>query len=198
MRMIGIDVGGTFTDLVYVDSDSGVIAIRKVPTTPDDPSIGMMDGIAALCAINGVELAAIDVVLHASTIATNAVLEYDGSTVGMLTTEGFRDVLHIGRHQRPHHYSLRQEIPWQVRPLVRRAAPQDGSRNDSPPIAPPCWSHLMKRQCGRPPANSVPKGCRPSRSASMYDRKSVRFGHSSSRPGESASVALTLNQRLAE
>jgi N-methylhydantoinase A len=120
MRMIGIDVGGTFTDLVYVDSDSGAVAIRKVPTTPDDPSIGMMDGIAMLCAINGVELSAIDVVLHASTIATNAILEYDGSTVGMLTTEGFRDVLHIGRHQRPHHYSLRQEIPWQVRPLVRR------------------------------------------------------------------------------
>ncbi len=120
MRMIGIDVGGTFTDLVYVDSESGAVAIWKVPTTPHDPSIGMMDGMEKLCAVNDVELSAIDVVLHASTIATNAVLEYDGSTVGMLTTEGFRDVLHIGRHQRPQHYSLRQEIPWQVRPLVRR------------------------------------------------------------------------------
>lgn len=120
MRMIGIDVGGTFTDLVYVDSDSGAMAIKKVPTTPEDPSVGMMNGITELCAINAVDPSAIDVVLHASTIATNAILEYDGSTVGMLTTEGFRDVLHIGRHQRPHHYSLRQEIPWQVRPLVRR------------------------------------------------------------------------------
>jgi len=120
MRMIGIDVGGTFTDLVYIDTDSGEVAIRKVPTTPHDPSIAMMEGIVKLCAVNEVEPAAIDVVLHASTIATNAILEYDGSAAGMLTTEGFRDVLHIGRHQRPHHYSLRQEIPWQVRPLVRR------------------------------------------------------------------------------
>ncbi len=79
-----------------------------------------MDGIATLCAIEGVEPSTIDVVLHASTIATNAILEYDGGTVGMSTTEGFRDVLHIGRHQQPQHSSLGQEIPWQVRPLVRR------------------------------------------------------------------------------
>jgi N-methylhydantoinase A len=120
MKMIGIDVGGTFTDLVYADAGRGTMAIHKVATTPHDPSIAMMDGITALCAANGLALSEIDVVLHASTIATNAILEYDGAIVGMLTTEGFRDVLHIGRHQRPQHYSLRQEIPWQARPLVRR------------------------------------------------------------------------------
>jgi N-methylhydantoinase A/oxoprolinase/acetone carboxylase beta subunit len=120
MKMIGIDVGGTFTDLVYADPDSGAVAIHKVATTPEDPSIAMMDGIEGLCAAAGVALGDIDVVLHATTIATNAVLEHDGCTAGMLTTEGFRDVLHIGRHQRPQHYSLRQEIPWQARPLVHR------------------------------------------------------------------------------
>jgi len=120
MKLIGIDVGGTFTDLVYADTGSGTMAIHKVATTPHDPSIAMMDGITALCAANGLTLSEIDVVLHASTIATNAILEYDGANVGMLTTEGFRDVLHIGRHQRPQHYSLRQEIPWQAGPLVRR------------------------------------------------------------------------------
>ena len=120
MKMIGIDVGGTFTDLVYADPDSGALAVYKIATTPDDPSVAMMTGIAALCGVAGVAPGDIDLVLHATTIATNAVLEYNGCVAGMLTTAGFRDVLHIGRHQRPQHYSLRQEIPWQARPLVRR------------------------------------------------------------------------------
>ena len=120
MKMIGIDVGGTFTDLVYADPDTGALTVHKVATTPEDPTIAMMNGIAALCDIAGVTPGEIDLVLHATTIATNAVLEYDGCVAGMVTTAGFRDVLHIGRHQRPQHYSLRQEIPWQARPLVRR------------------------------------------------------------------------------
>jgi N-methylhydantoinase A/oxoprolinase/acetone carboxylase beta subunit len=118
--MIGIDVGGTFTDLVYADPNSNALAVHKIATTSEDPSIGMMAGIRSLCAAAGVMPQEIDLVLHATTIATNAVLEYDGCTAGMLTTAGFRDVLHIGRHQRPQHYSLRQQIPWQARPLVRR------------------------------------------------------------------------------
>ena len=120
MRMIGIDVGGTFTDLVYADTDTGAVVIHKVSTTPDDPSRGMMSGMAQLAARAGVSLSQIDTVLHATTIATNAVLENAGCEAGMITTEGFRDVLHIGRHQRPQHYSIRQEIPWQARPLVKR------------------------------------------------------------------------------
>jgi N-methylhydantoinase A/oxoprolinase/acetone carboxylase beta subunit len=80
----------------------------------------MMTGMEELSARAGVELHRIDTVLHATTIATNAVLENTGCEAGMITTEGFRDVLHIGRHQRPQHYSIRQEIPWQSRPLVKR------------------------------------------------------------------------------
>ena len=120
MRMIGIDVGGTFTDLVFADTATGRVAIHKVSTTPADPSRGMMTGMEELSARVGVPLSEIDTVLHATTIATNAVLEHDGCEAGMITTEGFRDVLHIGRHQRPQHYSIRQEIPWQSRPLVKR------------------------------------------------------------------------------
>jgi N-methylhydantoinase A/oxoprolinase/acetone carboxylase beta subunit len=120
MRMIGIDVGGTFTDLVFADTGTGRVAIHKVSTTPDDPSRGMLAGMEALCARVGVAPGEIDTVLHATTIATNAVLEHDGCEAGMITTAGFRDVLHIGRHQRPQHYSIRQEIPSQVRPLVKR------------------------------------------------------------------------------
>ena len=120
MRMIGIDVGGTFTDLVFADTGSGQVTIHKVSTTPDDPSRGMMTGMEQLCGKAGVPLGSIDTVLHATTIATNAVLEHNGCEAGMITTEGFRDVLHIGRHQRPQHYSIRQEIPWQSQPLVKR------------------------------------------------------------------------------
>ena len=56
----------------------------------------------------------------ATTVATNAVLEHDGAVVGMITTRGFRDIVHIGRHQRPQHYSVMQDIPWQAFPFVRR------------------------------------------------------------------------------
>ena len=64
---------------------------------------------------------AITHVYHGTTIATNAVLEYKGARTGMITTKGYRDIIHIGRHQRPMHYSIMQEIPWQHHPLVRRA-----------------------------------------------------------------------------
>jgi N-methylhydantoinase A/oxoprolinase/acetone carboxylase beta subunit len=120
MRLIGVDVGGTFTDIVFADTDTGQTLIHKVPTTPDDPSRGVVAGIAELCERTDLPRATIDHVLHGTTIGTNAVLEYDGAVTGMITTEGYRDIVHIGRHQRPQHYSIRQEVPWQDRPLVRR------------------------------------------------------------------------------
>jgi N-methylhydantoinase A len=120
MRLMGVDIGGTFTDLVLCDTAAGSIAIHKVPTTPQDPSGSVMVGIRELCARNGVPPEAIEHVFHGTTTATNAVLEHKGALTGMVTTAGFRDVLHIARHQRPQHYSIMQEVPWQDRPLVRR------------------------------------------------------------------------------
>jgi N-methylhydantoinase A len=120
MRLIGVDIGGTFTDLVLCDTAAGSVAIHKVPSTPQDPSDSVMAGIRELCARNGVPPEAIEHVFHGTTIATNAVLEHKGARTGMVTTAGFRDVLHIARHQRPQHYSIMQEVPWQDRPLVRR------------------------------------------------------------------------------
>ncbi len=120
MQLIGVDVGGTFTDLVFTDTETGDTTIHKTPTTPDDPSRGVIAGALELCHRQGVDPGAIDHLLHGTTIATNAVLEYDGAVTGMITTEGYRDILHIGRHQRLQHYSIMQEIPWQDRPLVCR------------------------------------------------------------------------------
>lgn len=120
MRLIGVDVGGTFTDLVLADTETGAVTIHKVSSTPEDPSIGVADGVGALCDRAGLARAAVDHVLHGTTIATNAALEHKGAECGLITTRGYRDILHIGRHQRPQHYSIRQQIPWQATPLVKR------------------------------------------------------------------------------
>ena len=120
MKLVGVDVGGTFTDVIYSDSDARKVLIHKVPTTGDNPARGVMNGILELCMRNGIKAADIDYVFHGTTIATNAILEYRGAEAGMITTKGFRDIIHIGRHQRPQHYSIMQEIPWQNRPLVKR------------------------------------------------------------------------------
>ena len=120
MKLIGVDVGGTFTDVVHTDTERNETLIHKVATTPDDPSLAVMTGIRELCERAGIAPEAIDHVYHGTTIATNAVLEYKGAKTGMVTTKGYRDIIHIGRHQRPQHYSILQEIPWQDRPLVKR------------------------------------------------------------------------------
>jgi len=138
MKLIGVDVGGTFTDLVYTDtgaagSNGDATVIHKTPTTPDDPSRGVVEGAVELCRRVGVDPPAIDHLMHGTTIATNAVLEYNGVEAGLITTEGYRDILHIGRHQRPQHYSIMQEIPWQDRPLVRRRHRKTVAERLAPP-----------------------------------------------------------------
>ena len=120
MKLIGVDVGGTFTDIVYTNTNESNTIIHKIPTTSDDPSIGVMQGILELCKRNKIDHKKIDHVLHGTTIATNAILEYNGAVTGMITTKNYRDIIHIGRHQRPQHYSIMQDIPWQDKPLVQR------------------------------------------------------------------------------
>jgi len=120
MRILGVDIGGTFTDLYLVDNEAEEQTIHKVSTTPDDPSEGALKGVQEICEMTGTDPGDLDYVLHGTTIATNAVLEHEGVKTGMITTEGYRDVVHIGRHQRPKNYSIQQDIPWQKNPLVRR------------------------------------------------------------------------------
>ncbi|GAB2963663.1 methylhydantoinase [Amycolatopsis acidiphila] len=108
-------MGGTHTDIIAFDTDSGEVAVHKVPSTPHDHSVGLVDGVSAVA--GGGEL---DFLAHGTTIATNALLQHDGATTGLITTAGFRDILHIARHQRPLHYSIRQQIPWQDGALIPR------------------------------------------------------------------------------
>ncbi len=116
MKLAGVDVGGTFTDVIVADTETGEVWIRKVPSTVADPSEGLIAGVSGA---DG-DPAAIDALLHGTTIATNALLQHDGARVGLITTLGYRDILHIARHQRPQHYSIHQEVPWQDRALIRR------------------------------------------------------------------------------
>ncbi|TWD98648.1 N-methylhydantoinase A [Neobacillus bataviensis] len=120
MKLFGVDVGGTFTDVIFTDTEKRITAIHKVPTTLEDPSTGVVQGILELCERQNINRTEIDHVFHGTTIATNAILENDGAKTGMITTKGYRDIIHIGRHQRPQNYSIMQEIPWQDRPLVQR------------------------------------------------------------------------------
>ena len=118
---IGIDVGGTFTDLVAVD-EAGRVTFAKAPSTPHDPSLGVLDGLERLARALGVErgalLARTERIVHGTTVATNALLERKGAKVGLLTTEGHRDVLEMREGLKDDRYNLRMPPPI---PLVPRA-----------------------------------------------------------------------------
>ncbi|SSC72190.1 unnamed protein product [Ciceribacter sp. T2.26MG-112.2] len=118
MARIGVDVGGTNTDLV-LECRRGVF-FHKVPSTPADQSIGVIEGVKQICRIAEISDDEIQLIAHGTTVATNITIENNGAEMGFLTTRGFRDILHIGRHKRPLNFSLHFEVPWQARPLVRR------------------------------------------------------------------------------
>jgi N-methylhydantoinase A len=123
MIRVGVDVGGTFTDIVLEQTVVGAsqkIFVHKVSSTPADQSVAVVQGVVEVCKIAGVSPGDIDLVLHGTTVATNMVIERKGADVGMITTRGFRDILHMARHKRPHNFSLQFDVPWQSKPLVKR------------------------------------------------------------------------------
>jgi N-methylhydantoinase A len=113
---VGVDVGGTFTDMIAVDAEEGRIEVNKRLTTPEDPSEGVRDVLAG----SAVPVESIAQFVHGSTTAVNAVIERTGATTGLLTTEGFRDVLQIGRLMKPELYSLDWDQPEPLVPRRRR------------------------------------------------------------------------------
>ena len=119
MYRIGIDVGGTFTDLVAIDDD-GQVTLGKVPSTPADQSMGVMHGLTQVAATLGLDLAALlagtERIVHGTTVATNALLERKGAKVGLLTTEGHRDVLEMREGLKPERYNLRLARPQALVP----------------------------------------------------------------------------------
>src|SRR5205807_7919143 len=133
MYRIGIDVGGTFTDLVAIDP-AGITTLAKVPSTPEDPSLGVLDGLAALADRLGLQRAALlgdtDRVVHGTTVATNALLEHKGARVGLLTTEGHRDVIEMREGLKDDRCNLRLPPPEQLVPRKLRLGVRERLRAD--------------------------------------------------------------------
>jgi len=94
---LGVDVGGTFTDLLLIDESSGRTYMAKVPSTPEDSSLGVLNGIKRICDESDIDATQVNQVMHGTTVATNAVLTGQGAKVGLITTKGFRQVLQVAR-----------------------------------------------------------------------------------------------------
>jgi N-methylhydantoinase A len=140
MYRIGIDVGGTFTDLVAVD-DAGTCTFAKSASTPADPSIGVMEGLTALAGVLGCSrldlLRATDRIVHGTTVATNALLEGKGARVGLLTTAGHRDVLEMREGLKPEdRYNLRLAPPAPLVPRAHRLGVRERMRPDGRVLEP--------------------------------------------------------------
>jgi N-methylhydantoinase A len=133
MYRIGIDVGGTFTDLVAID-EGGLTTLAKVPSTPDDPSLGVLDGLSQLAGRLGLNRTTLlrdtDRVVHGTTVATNALLEHKGARLGLLTTEGHRDVVEMREGLKDDRYNLRMPPPEQLVPRRLRLPVRERIRAD--------------------------------------------------------------------
>jgi N-methylhydantoinase A len=133
MLRVGIDVGGTFTDLVSVD-EAGRSTLAKSASTPADPSIGVLDGLGLLAVELGLDLptllARTELIVHGTTVATNALLERKGATVGMLTTAGHRDIVEMREGLKDDRYNLRMPPPVPLVPRARRLDVRERLRFD--------------------------------------------------------------------
>ncbi len=115
--MVGVDVGGTFTDFYAFDRVSGTVRVHKTPSTPDNPAKAIIEGLGKLGENHSVPLDAVVSLAHGTTVATNALIQRKGGTVAVITTRGFRDLLEIGRQVRPRMYDMRADYP---EPLAKR------------------------------------------------------------------------------
>ncbi len=129
---VGVDSGGTFTDVCLIDDATGRITVWKVASTPDDPSRGIARGVREALAQDGARAADIGYFGHGTTVATNALIQHRGAKTGLITTDGFRDLLEIGRQKRPALYDLQADkppvlVPRDIRLEVPERVLHDGS-----------------------------------------------------------------------
>ena len=122
-RIIGVDVGGTFTDLISFDTNTDSIRIAKVLSTPENQAFGVMKALE----IAEANLESVESLIHGTTVTTNALLERKISRVGLITTKGFRDVLELGRRTRPK--------PYGICLLYTSPSPRDRTRSRMPSSA---------------------------------------------------------------
>ncbi len=161
-RIVGVDVGGTFTDLFLMDGATGEFRTAKVPSNRGDEAVGFLNGLKVFGAVSD-----LGSIVHGTTVGTNALLERKVARVGLITTEGFRDVLEMRRRDRPKTWGLTGDftpvIPRHMRREVRERVLSDGSIREAVDpaevraLAKPCWRlvrgardrlHQCLCQCG--------------------------------------------------
>ena len=148
---LGVDIGGTFTDIVLMDEATGALTIAKVPSVPADPAAGLVEAIRRALAGAGASPDAVTLLIHGTTIVTNAVLEGKLPRTALVTTEGFRDVLEIGRHLRPDMYDLFQDKPTPIVPRDLRFGARERTAADGAilvPLAEPSAVAIAERLRG--------------------------------------------------
>ena len=114
---LGVDIGGTFTDHVLFDEELGTVDAFKTPSTPEDLSACVLEGVRRFAGRRPAGVAGLDLIAHGTTVNTNAILERHGAHAGLITTKGFRDILEIGRQTRPNFYDWYADRPV---PLIPR------------------------------------------------------------------------------
>src|SRR6476660_3604364 len=133
---IGIDTGGTFTDLVLCELTSGQYSYHKLPTTTGDPAKAVLDGTAEILDLAGLPRDEVEFLVLGTTLATNAVLEGKCARTGMITTAGFRDVIELARQRRPHYFNLDVLKPTPPAPRDCRLEVSERIAADGSEVAP--------------------------------------------------------------
>ncbi|HEY3075122.1 MAG TPA: hydantoinase B/oxoprolinase family protein, partial [Burkholderiales bacterium] len=133
---IGLDIGGTFTDFVLYDAEARALSLYKCLTTPHDPSVAALEGLAQLTGQVGISLAEVDEIVHGTTLVTNAIIERRGARLGLITTAGFRDVLEMGIEQRYDIYDLFLRFPEPLVPRRHRLAVPERLDRDGRVVVP--------------------------------------------------------------
>ena len=150
--MIGVDVGGTFTDFFAFNDDTDQVVLHKVSSTPTNPARAIIDGLAELSRLYAIDLASMTRLSHGTTIATNALIQRRGGKVALIVTEGFRDLIEIGRQIRPRVFDLQADYPMPLVPReLRFEAPERMTAEGKPlrALEPAAVARLVAAFCSR-------------------------------------------------
>ncbi len=145
---LGVDIGGTFTDLVLVDAQRGALHVAKVLTTPGEPEVGALEGFRRILKSAGRTASEVSEVVHATTLITNALIERKGARTGLITTKGFSDVIEIAREKRFDLYDLHQEMPAPLVPRELRTEVEERVDAEGNVVVPPD-AQALKREAER-------------------------------------------------
>ena len=197
MIRIGIDIGGTFTDLQVLDEATGRQHGLKTPTTPADPSIGLLTGIEDAARRFGFDIADIGFLLHGTTIATNAVLERKLARGVLITTAGFRDVLEIGRHVRRDVYGLKPRVEPALIPRDRRIEVAERIRADGSVEQAPDPASIQAALDAIGDAETVAV-CLLNATANPAHERALRDAIAAARPGLPVSLSSDVSPELRE